>query len=225
MRVRSRRVLLTVPLLGLALGIPGTISAQEKGWVDPPTEGTASPPPAAEAPIEPPAAGQTASPGPMRQAPPAQTAENAEAQRLRQEAAARDFVQEYLAFWSAPNNIALEAHRDFYASSVSFHGDERSARSVFEEKRRLVRRWPERAYVPRRGTMEAACDVGSELCTVRTEFDFRAADPQRGRRSEGSGTLELVLSFAGREPLIISENSWVNRRGQERTVSLEELSD
>jgi hypothetical protein len=174
---------------------------------------------------EPPAAAQTGSAGPVRQAPAAQPRESAEAKLARQEASARDFVQEYLAFWSAPNNIALEAHRDFYASSVSFHGDERSARSVFEEKRRVVRRWPERAYIPRRGTMEAACDVGSDLCTVRTDFDFRAADPQRGRRSEGSGTLELVISFASGEPAIISENSWVTRRGQDRSVSIEELTD
>jgi hypothetical protein len=162
---------------------------------------------------------------PPRETSPAPERDTAEARRLHQEAAAQAFVQEYLAFWSAPNNIALEAQREFYATSVNFHGQERSARSVFDEKRRFVRRWPERSYTPRPGSMEAACDGGSDLCTVRSVFDFRAADPQRGRRSEGTGTLEVVISFAGREPVIISETSFVNRRGQDRTVSLEELTD
>jgi hypothetical protein len=225
--------------LGLAALAPGLGLAQEqRPWVDPPAEGTApaapAPPPAVEAPVPQPvprsAQPEPATP-PVRSAEPsgrtapAPTQDSAESQRLRHETAAQDFVREYLAFWSAPNEVALEAHRDFYAPSVNFHGDERSARSIFEEKRRVVRRWPERQYLARPGTMEAACDAGSDLCTVRTAFDFRASDPARGRRSEGAGTLEMVISFAGRDPVIISENSWVSRRGQERTVSLEEVFD
>jgi hypothetical protein len=45
-------------------------------------------------------------------------------------------------------------------------------------------------------------------------FDFIAANPARRRRSEGTGTLELVVSVAGQQPVIIAETSRILRRGE-----------
>src|SRR5215207_3395643 len=99
MAVRSRRVLLTIPLLGLGLAALGPASAQEQGrWVDPTDEAAPRPaPPAVEAPTPaPPIASPQAAPSPAPSvqsaeprpdvAPAAPRRETAEAQGLRQEA-------------------------------------------------------------------------------------------------------------------------------------------
>jgi hypothetical protein len=108
----------------------------------------------------------------------------------------------------------MEVMPEFYGSRVEFHGRLVSARSVFEEKRRFVRRWPERQYSPRRDTMRVSCAPAGEVCTVRTQFDFVAANPQRGQRSSGTGQLELVVALAGSTPVIVSETSQVMKRGR-----------
>ena len=134
----------------------------------------------------------------------------------RQEAAtaAEALAGAYLDYWSAPNAVTLDATPDFYAPRVEFHGRLLSARALFEEKKRFVRRWPERHYTPRPDTLRTACDPGTGTCVVKTVFDFIAANPARHRRSEGTGTLELVVSVAGQQPVIIAETSRILRRGE-----------
>ncbi len=128
--------------------------------------------------------------------------------------AAQQLTLDYLDFWSASNAETLDVMPEFYGSRVEFHGRLVSARSVFEEKRRFVRRWPERQYSPRRDTMRVSCAPAGEVCTVRTQFDFVAANPQRGQRSTGTGQLELVVALAGSAPVIVSETSQVMKRGR-----------
>jgi hypothetical protein len=128
--------------------------------------------------------------------------------------AAQRLALDYLDFWSASNAEALESVPDFYASRVEFHGRSMSARALFEEKRRFVRRWPERSYNPRSDSMRVSCAPAAEVCTVRTLFDFQASNPQTGRRSAGTGQLELVVALAGSAPVIVSETSSVMQRGQ-----------
>lgn len=123
--------------------------------------------------------------------------------------AAEALAKAYLNTWSAPNGLTLKSTTGFYAPRVRFHGRMMSARALLEEKRRFVRRWPERSYRPRLSTMDTACASRRRICTVRSVFDFAAANPASGRRSEGIGTLELVVSFAGERPVIAAENSAV----------------
>jgi hypothetical protein len=115
--------------------------------------------------------------------------------------------------------VTLDTMPDFYASRVEFHGRPMSARALFEEKRRFVRRWPVRAYTPRLGSMQVECEPAPETCTVRTVFDFTAISPERGRRSDGVARLELELSFAGGRPAIVAETSRVLSRGGRARVS------
>jgi hypothetical protein len=131
------------------------------------------------------------------------------------EDAARDLVHDYLDHWSAPNPLTLAGSVDFYAPSVIFHGRAMSARALLEEKRRFVQRWPERRYRPRPETTGVACGPNGDTCTVRSVFDFTATDPERGRRSQGVATLELVVSFREDErPVITAENSLVHGRSR-----------
>ncbi len=137
--------------------------------------------------------------------------------------AAQRLALDYLGFWSASNDDTLDGMPDFYGSRVEFHGRSMSARALFEEKRRFVRRWPERSYSPRGDTMRVSCAPAGEVCTVRTQFDFYAANPQTGRRSAGTGQLELVVALAGPNPVIVSERSQVVRRGS--LVTTEEVDE
>ena len=131
------------------------------------------------------------------------------------EEAARDLVSDYLDLWSAPNPLTLAASAEFYAPHVIFHGRAMNVRTLLEEKRRFVQRWPERRYRPRRETMGVACGPGGETCTVRSVFDFTAVHPERGRRSQGVATLELVVSFRDEErPVITAETSLVHGRSR-----------
>ncbi|MFL5165535.1 MAG: hypothetical protein ACJ8D8_04930, partial [Microvirga sp.] len=146
---------------------------------------------------------------------------------VRKEAAtaAEALAGAYLDYWSAPNAVTLDATPDFYAPRVEFHGRLLSARALFEEKKRFVRRWPARQYTPRPDTLRTACDPGTGTCVVKTVFDFIAANPARRRRSEGTGTLELVVSVAGQQPVIIAETSRILRRGEGRDAAGDDDTD
>jgi len=131
------------------------------------------------------------------------------------EEAARDLLNDYLDLWSAPNPLTLAGSTEFYAPHVIFHGRSMSVRALLEEKRRFVQRWPERRYRARPDTVGIACGPGGETCTVRSVFDFLAVDPERGRRSQGIATLELVIGFGDEDrPVIVAENSLVHGRGR-----------
>jgi hypothetical protein len=120
----------------------------------------------------------------------------------------------------------VETTPGFYAPRVEFHGREMSARALFELKRRFVRRWPVRAYTPQLDTMRVDCRE-DEVCRVRTAFTFMAISPDRGRRSQGVGNLELEISFARGRPVIVAETSRVVQRGRipGRQVTWEEAED
>ena len=187
-----------------------------------------APAPSAQAREPPPPNSSTVSPadppGPPGAAP---SNSPAPAVPARKEAAtaAEALAGAYLDYWSAPNAVTLDATPDFYAPRVEFHGRLLSARALFEEKKRFVRRWPERQYTPRPDTLRTACDPGTGICVVKTVFDFIAANPARRRRSEGTGTLELVVSVAGQQPVINAETSRILRRGEGRDAAGDDDTD
>jgi hypothetical protein len=129
-------------------------------------------------------------------------------------ASAQDLTVAYLQYWSAPADVALEAASRLYAPQILFYGRRTSARAVFEEKRRFVRRWPVRDYRPITGTMRTTCDGSPPICRVRTAIEFTASNPRRRRRSQGTALLELHVSFAGGDPVIVAETSGVATRGR-----------
>ena len=206
-----------------------TPPAQAPAPSEPPPAQTAAPPPAVvqPEPVSPPA--QTAQPRPApapeparraeqpaQAAPPAAAAQSREARESRysRDDAAKSFTINYLNSWSGPNESVLESTADFYAPRVLFHGRTISMRALFNEKRRFVRRWPERDYRPRPESMGVVCNPAGEICTVHAVFDFTAANPARGRRSEGTGALQLIVQFIGDKPIIVAEHSTL--LGQER---------
>ena len=68
---------------------------------------------------------------------------------------------------------------------------------LFNEKRRFVRRWPERDCRPREDG-SALCNPAGEICTVHAVFDYTASHPKRRRFRDGA--LQLVVHFIGDSP-------------------------
>ncbi len=153
---------------------------------------------------------------PLRSAQAPASAEWASLHQLTRAQVAQDFAARYLDLWSAPNRVALASASSLYAPTVTFHGRLRSRGSVLAEKRQFVQRWPDRTYRYRPGTTQVTCEGSGTRCTVRSIFDYTAANAALGRRSRGSGDHELVVSFAGGRPVIAAENSQVLRRGPAR---------
>ena len=80
--------------------------------------------------------------------------------------------------------------------------------------------------VSRRGVLAAPLLMAMPAAAgVRTAFDFVASNPERGRRSQGTGNLELGVSFVGKRPLIVGETSRVTRRRIGATTSSEDPDD
>jgi hypothetical protein len=130
---------------------------------------------------------------------------------------ARDLAYAYLDLWSAPNRVSLASAPSFYAPTVRFHGRTWDMNALLAEKRRMAKRWPDRNYRYRPETTQVACEADGVRCSVWSIFDFSAADPDHSRRSRGLGEHEIVVSFAGAKPVIISESSRVLFRGAARS--------
>ena len=136
------------------------------------------------------------------------------------EGAARELAFRYLDFWSSPKQVTLSSASPFYAPQVIFHSQKRKLAAVVAEKQRFAQRWPKRTYRHRPGTTQVHCEADAARCTVRSSFDFEAANTRKGQRSRGLGEHELVITFAGGEPRILAENSQVIIRGQGNMTEL-----
>ena len=123
---------------------------------------------------------------------------------------------DYLNLWSTSNRQALQTTPQFYSSRIRFHGKRMSLEELFAEKRRFAQRWPDRNYKYRRDTMNIRCGSDGNTCTVQSTFDFVAGNSNLDRRSRGVGTHELVVSFTGERPVIVSESSRVLGRVHRR---------
>jgi len=174
----------------------------------------------AEQPQAPPPA---AAPAPVTTARPKQ--DPADDRREARASTAKRFAIDYLTSWSAPNDTALESTAAFYAPRVLFHGREVSMKRLFDEKRRFVKRWPERDYRPREDGVGTTCNPAGEICTVHAVFDYTASHPRRRRVSQGTGALQLVVHFIGDRPVIVAEHSTLLGQERKRNLALEGVSN
>ena len=95
---------------------------------------------------------------------------------------------------------------------------------LFNEKRRFVRRWPERDYRPRQDGIGTVCNpAGRNLhraCGVR----FHRLPSQASPVSRGTGALQLVVHFIGDKPVIVAEHSTLLGQERKRNIALEGAS-
>jgi hypothetical protein len=226
----------TLAILCSAAGISNAGLAQTaRPWVDPPaqlgsTPQVPAPQPAAPAPatnLAPPAPApqpqQEAKPESAPQPQPAPEIQTAERETRSENA--KTFVLNYLKTWSSPNERALDATAELYAPRVLYHGRTVSLERVFKQKERFVKRWPERDYRPREDAIGSECNPDGTVCKVHTVFDYVAANPRRGRFSQGSGALQLIVQFIGDKPVIVAEHSTVITQSRKRKLASEDVSN
>ncbi|WP_201859266.1 hypothetical protein [Microvirga soli] len=170
-----------------------------------------------------PAPAAPAAPAPVTTARPKQ--DPIDDKREARAATAKRFAIDYLDSWSAPNDTALESTAAFYAPRVLFHGREVTMKRLFDEKRRFVKRWPERDYRPREDGIGTTCNPAGEICTVHAVFDYTATHPRRRRVSHGTGALQLVVHFIGDRPVIVAEHSTLLGQERKRNLALEGASN
>jgi len=126
--------------------------------------------------------------------------------------AARRLLIEYLASWSDRTVVTRDIASAFYRPTVEFYGRRLSLEAVVGEKRRFIDRWPVRDYVAQPETVHASCEPNGPSCKVEGLFSFLATNPAWGRRSRGTGQLELGVTFDGERPFIASETSRIVSR-------------
>jgi hypothetical protein len=126
----------------------------------------------------------------------------------------RRLAVNYLEHWSRVDEMSVEEVISFYAPSVRFYGKNFRPEDVLEEKRRFIERWPIRDYAALPENMSVGCRADAGECRIETMFSYEAANPRTGRKSQGLGSLKLVVDFASGRPLITSESSRVLDRGQ-----------
>jgi hypothetical protein len=179
---------------------------------------TAQPPQPARPPVQPPP------PEPRTKAAEPQPKPESD-RRVTRADAARDFAIEYLASWSARNDVALDATAELYAPRVLFHGRTVSLERLYKEKQRFISRWPEREYHPRQDAIGTVCNPAGTVCTVHAVFDYTAANPKRHRLSQGSGALQLIVEFIGDKPVIVAEHSTLLTQTRKRILTSEGTSN
>ena len=199
--------------LGLVL-VSRPAAAQQPGWVDPPDKPAAAPTSesgeaGAAAQASPsPSSGPSPSPAPSlapsHSPTPARSAETPPVDTARRLALA------YLATVSSAD--MAEAAPRFYGRWVRFHDRLVSRQALIAEKRRFVRRWPERRYEAD-GEPRVICSDAGRTCIVRALLRFEASSTARGRRSRGTAEVTLTIRLDEGRPVIVAETSRVLRRG------------
>lgn len=138
---------------------------------------------------------------------------------------AKGFAIDYLASWSARNDMALDATAELYAPRVLFHGRTVNLDQLHKEKQRFIRRWPEREYRPRPESIGTECNPAGTICKVHAVFDYTAINQRWGRISQGSGALQLIVEFIGEKPVIVAEHSTLLSQTRRRTLASEGTSN
>jgi hypothetical protein len=95
---------------------------------------------------------------------------------------------------------------------VNYYGKRVSKAEIIGEKRRFVKRWPERNYQPRWMDTKINCHVKSQECTIEGVADFEANNSTRGRRESGTFQYSMKIKFVDDRITIVDESSEVIAR-------------
>ncbi len=139
------------------------------------------------------------------------------------ERGAAALAERYFDLWSASNEVMLKATPALYGPTVAFYGRNIRQAALVAEKRRFAERWPVRTYRHRPDSVRVECDADTELCTVRSRYDYTVANPRDGRQGRGSSALKIGVSFASGRPVIVSETTW-KEPDDERTEGQDQVS-
>jgi hypothetical protein len=120
-----------------------------------------------------------------------------------------EFSAAYLRTWSTDTRASLLDVPHIYAARVNFYGRLLNHAALIREKAQFARRWPQRQYSLRPGTLDVQCDERGPRCVVRAVIDWRAESPARMASTRGTSTFLQALDLAAERPLVIRETGAV----------------
>lgn len=140
---------------------------------------------------------------PTIQRPPFPTVESSSLEKT-----AKQFMQQYFAYWSTDDTRALQFMNSAYADTVFFYGKTTSKAQIVKEKLAMIKRWPARAYVERAGSLQAECgNITPMSCLVSGIVDWEVRSTARNAVNDGISQFKVVLDFASGRPQVVGENS------------------
>lgn len=120
-----------------------------------------------------------------------------------------EFSASYLRTWSTDTRASLLDVPHIYAARVNFYGRSLNHAALIREKAQFARRWPNRQYSLRPGTLNVQCDERGPQCVVRAVIDWRAESPARKATARGTSTFLQALDLAAERPLVVRETGAV----------------
>lgn len=120
-------------------------------------------------------------------------------------------VPEYLMEqWNLAGNEGLSQVIAFYGSQVDYYGSLKSNDAVVRDKLDFARRWDERQYRVRDGSVRTSCQ--GDRCSVYYVLEWYAHSTSTGRTAEGVSKVEYDLQVQGEQVTILREAGQVLER-------------
>jgi hypothetical protein len=116
-----------------------------------------------------------------------------------------NFVEEVFREWSMPNDYVSRQLGGLYADEVTYYGSLQTRQGVLADKLKFIKRWPERNYTIRPGTLSVRCEQTPETCKLEGIVDWHVQSPERSASSSGAAQFSYVVSFQGISISIIAE--------------------
>jgi curved DNA-binding protein CbpA len=123
---------------------------------------------------------------------------------------AADFISAQVSGWSSTNAIDVASFANAYADEVLYYGSVKPRQAVLLDKRRLMKRWPERVYQVRPDSVSVQC-VANLWCKVNGLVDWKVHSTLRAASAKGLAQFEYEIFQTNDAFTIFSEGSSVVR--------------
>jgi hypothetical protein len=104
---------------------------------------------------------------------------------------AADFISAQVSGWSSTNAIDGASFANAYADEVLYYGSLKPRQAVLLDKRRLMKRWPERVYQVRPDSISVQCVAN--LCKVNGLVDWKVHSTPRAASAKGLARFEYEI--------------------------------
>jgi len=123
---------------------------------------------------------------------------------------AAGFISTQVSGWSSTNAIGVASFANAYADEVLYYGSVKPRQAVLLDKRRLMKRWPERVYQVRPDSVSVQC-VANLWCKVNGLVDWKVHSTLRAASAKGLARFEYEIIQTNDAFTIFSEGSSVVR--------------
>lgn len=107
------------------------------------------------------------------------------------------FLARYMREWSNAPTTSREFAAQVYPDRLKFYKGEETRDSIIAEQEAHIKRWPDRSYRVRPGSLRVDCDAANVVCSVHSVLEWTAKSLPRNALSTGSAAWNLQLKKAG----------------------------